>query len=261
MIERVLIVDDEPLARERLAELVRAEAPTAMVREAGNGDDAVAIARAWQPQVLLLDMQMPGRSGLEVARELGAALPATIVVTAHEAHAVDAFELAAIDYLLKPFDNARFVEAWRRAVRRTATDQLLLHARLLGALSPADATPSPATPPPTRYLDRFVVKHDQRTTVVMLHDVQWLEADGNYVVLHAGKTTYLIRDTLTSLASRLDPHRWVRIHRGTIVDLQAMRELQPWFGGDQMMILRDGTRLKVSRNLRAEVARRLAGTG
>jgi two-component system LytT family response regulator len=95
----------------------------------------------------------------------------------------------------------------------------------------------------------------------MLSDVQWFESDDNYVIVHAGKSRYPIRDTLTSLETRLDPRRWVRIHRGTIVDLHAMKELQPWFGGDQMMILRDGTRLKVSRNLRADVARRLAGDG
>lgn len=265
MIERVLIVDDEPLARERLAQLVRAQAPAAMLREAGNGDDALALIRAWQPQLLLLDVQMPGCTGLEVATTLGALLPPTIFATAYDEHAVAAFEHAAIDYLLKPFDDARFLAAWQRALRRTATDQLLQQARLLGALGGADGTvvplPAASPPPPARYLDRVVVKHDQRTIVVMLRDVQWFEADGNYVVVHAGKTHYPIRETLTSLESRLDPRRWVRIHRGTIVDLFAMQELQPWFGGDQIMILRDGTRLKVSRNLRADLARRLAGEG
>ena len=103
------------------------------------------------------------------------------------------------------------------------------------------------------------MKHDQRTIVVMLHDVQWIASDGNYVVLHAGRDTYQVRETLTSLESRLDPRRFLRIHRRTIVDMRAMKELQPWFGGDQVMILRDGTRLKVSRNLRATVAKRLAG--
>lgn len=264
MIERVLIVDDEPLARERLAQLVRAQAPAATLREAGNGDDALELIRAWQPQLLLLDVQMPGRTGLDVAKTLGARLPPTIFATAYDEHAVAAFELAAIDYLLKPFDDARFLAAWQRALRRTATDQLLRQARLLGALGSADATvttPAAAPPPPVRYLDRVVVKHEQRTIVVMLRDVQWFEADGNYVVVHAGRARYPIRDTLTSLETRLDPRRWARIHRGTIVDLLAMQELQPWFGGDQIMILRDGTRLKVSRNLRATLARRLAGEG
>lgn len=261
MIDRVLIVDDEPLARERLADLVRAQAPRAVLREAGDGDEAVTLIAEWAPQLVLLDMQMPGRTGLEVVAAVGAErMPPTIFVTAFDDFAVQAFEVAALDYLLKPFDDARFAAAWQRALARDAAAAVVAQARLLGAL--AGAAPPAGDPPraaSSRYIDRLVVKRDGRTIVVMLHDVQWFEAEGNYVVLHAGRERHLVRDTLASLETRLDPRRYLRIHRGTIVDLRAMQELQPWFGGDQLMILRDGTQLKVSRTLRAAVAKRLAG--
>jgi two-component system, LytTR family, response regulator len=258
---RILIVDDEPLARERVADLVRHQSPTAELREAGSGETAVTLISAWHPHVVFLDVQMPDGSGLDVVARVGAAeMPCTIFTTAYDEYAVHAFDLAAVDYLLKPFDKERFVRAWSRAMERQTQQAVVEHARQLGALLTGHQTGAAAarTTVP-RYIDRVVVKQDQRTVVVMLADVQWMESDGNYVILHAGRDSYQLRDTLTSLESRLDPRRFVRIHRQTIVDMRAMKELQPWFGGDQMMILRDGQRLKVSRNLRAEVARRLAG--
>lgn len=258
---RILIVDDEPLARERVADLVRHHSPEAELREAGSGEAAVALITAWRPQVVFLDVQMPDGSGLDVVTGVGATeMPSTIFTTAFDEYAVQAFDLAAVDYLLKPFDDERFARAWARAMERQTQQAVVDHARQLGALLAghvADGAPGRAQP--ARYIDRVIVKHEQRTVVVMLADVQWMESDGNYVILHAGRETHQLRDTLTSLESRLDPRRFVRIHRQTIVDMRAMKELQPWFGGDQMMILRDGQRLKVSRNLRAEVAKRLAG--
>lgn len=262
MIERVLIADDEPLARERLADLVRALAPSATLREAGNGDAAVELIQGWQPDVVLLDVQMPARTGFEVVDAVGAErMPATIFVTAHDEFAIRAFEVAATDYLLKPFDDERFAAAWQRVTSRHNTGELVAHARvmsnLLATTGVAAARPKPATA--TKWIDRMVVKQDQRTIVVMLSDVQWIESDGNYIVLHAGRDRFQVRETLSSVESRLDPRRFMRIHRRTIVEMRAMKELQPWFGGDQIMILRDGTRLRVSRNYRAAVARRIAG--
>jgi len=262
MIERVLIADDEPLARERLSDLVRTHAPTATLREAGNGDAAVELIHGWHPDVVLLDIQMPARTGFEVVDAVGADhMPATIFVTAHDEFAIRAFEVAATDYLLKPFDDERFTAAWQRAITRHSTGELLAQARLMSSLLTATgiaaARPAPAAAP--KWTDRLVVKQDQRTIVVMLADVQWIESDGNYIVLHAGREKYQVRETLSSLESRLDPRRFLRIHRRTIVEMRAMKELQPWFGGDQIMILRDGTRLRVSRNYRTAVARRLAG--
>ena len=258
---RVLIADDEPLARERVADLVRGQCPTAELREAGTGDIAVALIAEWHPAVVFLDIEMPTMSGLEVVTTVGAELmPCTIFTTAHDEFAVGAFDLAAIDYLLKPFDDERFARAWARAMERQTQQAVVEQARRLGAMvTGMTAKPTVVRANAVRYIDRLVVKQDQRTVVVMLSEVQWMESDGNYVILHAGRDTYQMRETLTSLESRLDPRRFVRIHRQTIVDMRAMKELQPWFGGDQMMILRDGQRLKVSRNLRAEVAKRLAG--
>jgi two-component system LytT family response regulator len=172
--------------------------------------------------------------------------------------------VSAVDYLLKPFDDERFAAAWQRVVARHNTGELVAQARVMSSLLDASgasgqsAASLPASAA-TTWTDRLVVKQDQRTMVVMLSDVQYIESDGNYVVLHAGRDRYQLRETLSSIESRLDPNRFMRIHRRTIVDLRAMKELQPWFGGDQIMIMRDGTRLRVSRNYRAMVARRLAG--
>lgn len=260
-IRRVLIADDEPLARERLADLLRAQAPEATVREVGNGQAVLDLVGSWAPDLLLLDIQMPGQSGLEVVAALDPAqLPLVVFITAHDEHAVQAFEISAVDYLLKPFDDARFAAMWRRVEERRTAGLVVAQARLLAALAGApDAAPRAPTPAVPRYIDRIVIKQDQRTRVVMLQDVQWMESDGNYVRLHAGRDVHLVRETLSSLESRLDPRRFLRIHRRTIVDMRAMKEMQPWFGGDLVMILRDGTKLRVGRSLRATVTRRIAG--
>jgi two-component system LytT family response regulator len=262
-------VDDEPLARERLASLVRAADAAAEIREAPNGDDAVELIGAWAPTMVFLDIQMPGRDGFGVIETIGAALmPPVVFVTAYDQHAIRAFEVAAVDYLLKPFDETRFREAWTRASRlhtvRTVTQESGRLAQLLASLGGASApTPAPGEPPSAsgerRWADRVVVKKNQRTFLVRLADVQWVESSGNYVVLHAGRDAHEVRETLTSLESRLDPRQFVRIHRRMIVAVDAMKELQPWFGGDQVMILKDGTQLRVSRSYRERVAQRLAG--
>jgi two-component system LytT family response regulator len=263
---RVLIVDDEPLARERLATLVAAAAPEAELREAGNGEEAVEAIGAWSPTVVFLDVQMPGLTGLEVVENVGTdKMPPTVFVTAYDQHAIKAFDLAAVDYLLKPFDENRFKAAWKRATQAEAMRAVAREsgklAELLANLSggtPLSAQPSADTGA-KRWADRVVVKKNQRTILIKLADVQWIESAGNYVSLHVGRETHEVRETLTSLESRLDPARFVRIHRRMIVAVDAMRELQPWFGGDQVMIMKDGTQLRVSRSYREQVAKRLAG--
>jgi two-component system LytT family response regulator len=261
MIERVVIVDDEPLARERLAALVAREAPGVAVREATDGDAAVELITAWQPHVVLLDVQMPGRDGFDVVATVGAAaMPPTIFVTAYDKHAIRAFDVAAVDYLLKPFDDGRFHDAWTRVVQRSALSALADAAQRLSAL--LAATPAvPTVGAPATYADRLVVKKNQRTFVVRVADVQWFETKGNYVILHVGKEQHAVRETLGALVTRLDPARFVRIHRRVVVAIDAMLELQPWFGGDQVMLLRDRTQLRVSRSYREALARRLAGLG
>lgn len=267
MIERVLVVDDEPLARERVTGLLRALAPHAMLREAGSGTASVELIQAWHPDAVLLDIQMPGGDGFDVVARVGAAaMPPTIFVTAHDSYALRAFDVAAVDYLLKPFGDDRFGAAWQRLVERHATGAVVEQARRLTALLEATSSSAPtgggAEARPSRgWIDRLVVKADERTIVVPLAGVQYLESDGNYVVLHAGAQRHTVRETLRSLESRLDPSQFVRIHRRLIVALAAMKELQPWFAGDQVMILIDGRKLRVSRSYRDALARRLAGTG
>lgn len=266
MISRVLIVDDEPLARDRLVGLVRALTPGAAVREAPDGSAAVDLIRDWAPDAVILDIQMPGRSGFEVIEAIGAdRMPLTIFATAHDNEAVRAFEVAAVDYLLKPFEDERFAAAWRRLEALRHSGEVMVQARrltsLLAATPSAPSAPDDPAPAPRRYLERLAVKLDQRTIMVPLSDVYLLEASGNYVTLHTAKGNHLVRETLTALESRLDPARFVRIHRRFLVDLTATRELQPWFGGDQMLVLRNGETVKVSRRFRDSFVRRLAGDG
>jgi two-component system LytT family response regulator len=263
---RVLIVDDEPLARERLATLVAAAAPEAELREAGNGEEAVEAIGAWSPTVVFLDVQMPGLTGFEVVDAVGTdKMPPTVFVTAYDQHAIKAFDVAAIDYLLKPFDEKRFSAAWKRAtqagtMRVVARESGRLAELLLRVTDNGQRAPgSRSSETVRRWADRVVVKKNQRTILIKLADVQWIESAGNYVSLHVGRETHEVRETLTSLESRLDPARFVRIHRRMIVAVDAMRELQPWFGGDQVMIMKDGTQLRVSRSYREQVAKRLAG--
>lgn len=260
MIDRVLIADDEPLARERIRELVRALAPSATCREVGDGDAAVAAIEDWDPQVLFLDIQMPGRDGFGVLDAVGIdAIPPTVFVTAYDEHAVRAFEVAAVDYLLKPFDDARFTRAWervraRRSSASAAGDTQSAALRTLLAALKAERARGDG-----QYVERFLVKVRDRTLPVATRDVIWMRSDGNYVDLFTAAGSYTIRDTLAQVESRLDPARFARIHRRMIVAIDHIRELQPWFAGDQVLILKDGSKLRVSRTYRAALIERLAG--
>ena len=261
---RVLVADDEVLARSRLVELMAQVETPHEVREARDGDAAVALIRDWNPDVVFLDVQMPGRDGLQVAEAIGAAeMPVTVFVTAFDQFALKAFDVAAVDYLLKPFGDDRFLAAWNRALAQRSLRALdaavgSMEALLAAVRSHRGAAGAGAAPRP---IDRVVVKFDGRSIVVPLASVHWVESNGNYVTLHAGKDRHDVRETLGRFEATLDPTRWVRIHRRIVVAIDAVRELQPWFGGDQVMILRDGTRLKVSRTHRAGVEARLSGRG
>lgn len=260
-IERVLVADDEPLARERVVSMVRRVAPAAVVREAGDGDTTVDLIRGWHPDALLMDIQMPGRDGFEVIDAIGAdAMPPSVFVTAYDAHALRAFSVSAVDYLLKPFDDVRFSAAWTRLERARAAGALAEEAQRFARLLSAANTPErgPATP---NYPERFVVKTDDRTMLVPVSELRWVQSDGNYADLFTAAGKHTIRETLASIESRLDPARFVRVHRRVIVAISFIKELQPWFGGDQILILRDGTKLRVSRTRREAVAARLAGLG
>lgn len=242
---RTLIVDDEPLARQRVRKLLEADADIAIVGECSDGQQAVAELQESRPDLVFLDVQMPMLDGFGVLKALaGLPLPAVIFVTAHDRYALKAFEVHALDYLLKPFDKSRFGAALERAKAQVRQgNAAALEERLEKMLQAME----PATP---ARLERLVVKSEGRIYFVRLGDVDWIESAGNYVRLHVGKERHLLRETLTALEKKLDPTRFVRIHRTTIVNLERIREVQPVFHGDYVVILRDGKELAVSRSFR-----------
>lgn len=243
---RILIVDDEPLARERLRALLQHEPGVEIAGECGSGPEAVAAIRRDRPDIVFLDMQMPGYDGLQVVAELPPDhRPAIVFVTAHERFAVDAFAVRAIDYLLKPFDGERLQTALKRAVEhieaRRAGD---LSARLESLLS--DAAPS------ERKSERLAVKSEGRVVFLKPDDIVWVEAADNYVVIHLADTGRLmLRETLSSIEERLRPAEFARVNRSAVVRLDQVKELQPTLHGDYMIVLRNGTRLPLSRSLRS----------
>lgn len=259
MIDRILIADDEPLARLRLRELLAAFAPNAEYREAGNGDAAVEIIRSWVPQAVFLDIQMPGLDGFGVIQTITPErMPPTIFVTAYDEHAIDAFEVAAVDYLLKPFNDERFEKSWHRLLRAHASRALADDARRLADLLSA-AMSSESESRGAKYIERFLVRIAERTYIVPIGDVRYMQSDGNYVDLFTQSGSHTIRETISHLEERLDPARFIRIHRRVIVALDQIKELQPWFAGDQILLLKDGTKLKVARTRREALATRLGG--
>jgi two-component system, LytTR family, response regulator len=259
---RVVVVDDEPLAREGMAGLLARDPELSVVAECADGREAVdAIARL-RPDLVLLDVQMPEMDGFEVLRELGPArLPFVVFVTAFDRFALRAFEVAAVDYLLKPFDDERFALAMGRAkhaVRGAEAGELGRRVMaMLGGLSPAPAEPPPAQP--AAYASRLTVKGSGRTVFVRVDEVDWIEADDYYARLHVAGKTHLLRETMGSLEARLDPQRFFRVHRSAIVNLDRVREVQFLFRGEHVVILHDGTKLKLSRGRLDRLEAMLAG--
>ena len=241
---RTLIVDDEPIARERLRALLVAEAAVEIVGECRDGNEAVAAIRRERPDLVFLDVQIPELDGFGVVKALESErLPAVVFVTAYDQYALQAFEVHAVDYLLKPFDEERFRLALGRA-RKTVEAQLGdgVNDRLLALLK--DLKPEP------QFLERFVVRSSGRLFFLRTDEIDWVESSGNYVCLHAGKESHLVRETMSALESRLDPTQFIRIHRTAIVRIDQIKELYPLFHGEYEVALRDGTRLTFSRSYR-----------
>jgi two-component system, LytTR family, response regulator len=241
---RVLVVDDEPLARRMLGEMLRSDPQVVIVGESSNGREAVEAIRTQAPDLVFLDVQMPELGGFEVLETLGKVpIPHVIFVTAYDQYAVRAFEVHALDYLLKPFDRERFDVCWQRAraqvmrERNGGVDQRIL--LLLEELKAG-----------SRYLERLVIKSGGRIYFLETGEIDWIEAEGNYVSVHSGKKSHLLRETISSLESQLDPRKFVRIHRSSIVRIDRIQELQPWFHGEYRVILQNGTQLTLSRNYR-----------
>lgn len=247
---RVVVVDDEPLARGRVVAALARHPDLEVVGEAEDGDEAVELLRSLQPDVAFLDVRMPGRDGFEVLRALAPReRPFVVFVTAFGDRAVDAFRVHAVDYVVKPFDDDDFDDAVSRVRGRLAAAQPAAGENQLAAL--LAALPATAPQPATRVR----VQDDGRTFFVPVASIRFLEADGNYVVLHTPDAQHRIRATLSGLLERLDASRFVRIHRSTVVNLDALREVQPWFSGDYLAILDDGHQLRVSRHFRDDLLR------
>jgi two-component system LytT family response regulator len=239
---RALIVDDEPLARRRIRAFLRAEPDVEIVGECRNGSQAAESIRSLQPDLLFLDVEMPETDGFAVLQALETDRPPQVVfVTAHEQYAVRAFEKRALDYLLKPFNRARFREAVQR-----------VRERLEAAPGPAAAA---AREKPAE--QRLAIKTGSRTVVLDPSRVEWFEADGDYVRVHAGREIHLTRQTLNRLEMQLANERFVRVHRSAIVNIHFLKEIHPLPGGDQALTLLDGTRLTLSRNYKDRLERLL----
>ncbi len=239
-----IIVDDESLARAMLRTMLAEHNDISIVAECATGQTAVKAIATHAPDLVFLDIQMPELDGFGVLRKLGRSrIPHIVFVTAFDQYALQAFEFHALDYLLKPFDKERFertLEHARRQIlnhRRTDVDE-----RILALLAGRDR--------PAEYLDRIFVKSDGRVFFVKAAEITWLEAQGNYVYLHTAKDKHLLRETLTALEKRLDPRKFRRIQRSALVNLDFIRELQPWSRGDYRVILKDGSELKLNHRYR-----------
>jgi len=245
---RTLIVDDEPLGRERIRTLLGGDADVEIVGECGDGKQAVAAIERTGPDLVYLDVQMPEMDGFAVLDAIaGERMPAIIFVTAYDRYAVKAFEVHAVDYLLKSFDRERFHDALRRAKEQIrGSREGLWHERLTGLLEELQWR--------QKQLTRLVIRSAGRIFFLRVEEIDWLEAADNYVRIHVGRESHLVRETLQSLQERLDPSRFLRIHRSTVVNLDRIKELHPLFHGDYVVKLVDGTELSLSRNYREKLA-------
>jgi two-component system LytT family response regulator len=245
---RTLIVDDEPWARKRIATLLRTEADVKVIGECTSAAEAIAAINSLNPDLVFLDIQMPGADGFEVLAATSlTSSPLFIFATAHDEYALRAFDAHAFDYLLKPFDEARFREALDRGRAQLRDPEARSKAELQMLLDSLRKH--------TGYLRRLAVKCANRTVLVNAYDIDWVQASGNYVTLHLGRNSYLVRTTITDFAPKLDPQQFVRIHRSTIVNLDRVREILPWFNGEQVMRLNDGTELTIGRTFRDALTR------
>ena len=240
---RTLVADDEPIARARILALLRDEPDIELIGECANGPETISAIERTSPDLVFLDIQMPRIDGLTLARTLGRSMPAVVFVTAYDEYALGAFEVHALDYLLKPYSAERFKSA-------------LVHARQhLGATKKAGSHPSAYE----RH-DRLVIKSSGRIYFIRTRDIDWCEAAGNYVRLHVGSQTHFVRGTMAHIESQLDRAQFVRIHRSTIVNVDRIQELHSSFGGEYVVLLHDKTRLTLSRGYREGLQARLGKT-
>ncbi len=247
---RTVIVDDEPLARARLQKLLVGAPGLEIVGECGNGPEAIAFIREQRPDLAFLDVQMPEVSGFDVLRALPPEIwPAVVFVTAHDQHAIEAFEVNALDYLLKPFTQARLLAAVERARKHLETRNLADVNRQLADWLKA------STPPPA-YLSRMAIKNGSQTLFILVEDLDYIESVGNYAVVHTRTENHVIRETLTMLEAKLSPRLFLRISRSILVNLQRVKGLKSSSGGEYLVLLEDGRQLMMTRGLK-EIQERL----
>lgn len=247
---RVLIVDDEPLARESVRLVLEAD-PSVTVAGSGAGTDAARLVASTKPDLMFLDVQMPVVDGFDVIAAIGPdAVPAIVFVTAYDQYAVRAFEVHALDYVLKPFDDRRLLATLERAKQRLAARTPAPTEQLVDLLAERERARA--------FVQRFIVRGRDKTVLVDARDVDCLEAADDYVELHAGKVVHVMRERLADLEEKLDPSRFVRIHRSTIVNLERVREIHPLVRGDALVVLEGGATFRLSRSRRSEFERRLS---
>lgn len=251
---KVLIVDDEPLGRSLVRRMLDAHQSVEILGECENADEAVRAVRMHAPDLIFLDVQMPNRDGFAVLDDIGKEkLPAIVFVTAYDEYAVRAFEVNAVDYLLKPYDRKRFDAAFGRAaehVRNQKDDRV--NREILSLLSGAKLS--------EQFVERFIIKGNGRVFFLKAEEIGWIQAEGNYVLLHAARKKHIFREAIGNLESKLNQDKFRRISRSAIVNLDFVRELQPWFRGDYKVLLEDGTELKLSRRYRQNLTQRFSGS-
>ncbi len=238
----VLVIDDEPLARTRMKRMLQNIGDIEIAGECTNGRQAVEQIPKIKPDVLLLDVQMPEMNGFQVLESLGKNIPYVIFVTAYDQYAIQAFEVYALDYLLKPFNENRLERALIRARKQVALEnQTGFSDQLTALVKELKGEP---------HLDRLVIKDERKIWFVPIDSIDWIEADGKYVLVHAGKEAHLLRESLTALETKLNPKKFTRIHRSSIVNIERIKEMQPWFHGDYRIVLDNGKELILSRTYR-----------
>lgn len=255
---RALIVDDEPIARRGIRQHLRNETDVEIVGECRNGREAVAAIQRDSPDLVFLDVQMPLLDGFGVLHEIGSAhAPAIVFITAYDQHAIRAFDVNALDYLLKPIDGDRFQTALTRVRRQLQNSNAEdLKQKLVTLLEHLGKSQTDAK---QKYLDRVVIKESGRVFFLRTNEIDWLNAQGNYVLLHTKNSTHLLRETINGMESKLDPEKFLRIRRSTMVRIERIKELQPLFNGEYAVILKDGTQLTSSRRYRPNVDAFLKG--
>jgi two-component system LytT family response regulator len=256
---RTIIVDDEPLGRDCVRLALEMDPEVEVVAECGDGESALRAIADHRPDLIFLDVQMPNLSGFDVVDRIGAEhMPPVVFVSAFDAHAVQAFQVHALDYLLKPFDDERFAAALSHAKAQLGLKALEdMRERLQGLMGEIEEEPtgevelemSPSI------ATRFVVRRNDKLTLLKAEEVDWFEGASNYVNLHVKNHEYRLRVSIRSLMERLDPAVFVRIHKSTIVNVDRIREVQPWFSGDYVVILHDGRQLRVSRTFAPSLLR------